>query len=232
MVGKMIGLCYNGWMKKTLFLSTLTMAFNCHAITAQSWLVADNDQIIQGRNTEQVRPIASITKLVTAMVYLDDQIHPDLNLLKRAIVASDNKAANDLCNQHSQGRQKCIYLMNYKMSKMGLHNTHFIEPTGLSVFNSSTAEELITIVRMASSYPAIVAASQIQQMTLNRRTYRNTNPTVSKYDTVISKTGFINKAGGCIVVMIKTETGTRTAIVLGSKNTRTRIPEINSLLKI
>ena len=103
---------------------------------------------------------------------------------------------------------------------MGLVNTKFTEPSGLSVFNISNAEELIKIVELASTYPEIVRISKIKN--------GNTNPLVQQKDFTVSKTGFINAAGGCIVLMY----GQRIVVVLGSKNVRTRISEADTLLKI
>ena len=96
--------------------------------------------------------------------------------------------------------------MNMKAQELGLKDTNFFEPTGLSVFNYSTAEELVKIVEEASKYEEIVNASHTKK--------RNTNPTISKYDYSVSKTGFTNIAGACIVAKVQN----RIVVVLGSKN--------------
>jgi D-alanyl-D-alanine carboxypeptidase len=88
------------------------------------------------------------------------------------------------------------------------------------VFNSSNAKELISLVEEASKYPEIVQASHTKK--------RNTNPTIGKYDYSVSKTGYIRVAGGCIVAKVKD----RTIVILGSKNVRTRITELERLIKI
>lgn len=132
-------------------------AFN---VTASSWLVADsNGATIQGDNTQEIRSIASISKLMTAMVVLDAKQDLDeklktytrRELLQLAIVKSDNKAADDLCENYPGGRHDCVLAMNMKARDLGLQNTRFIEPTGLSVMNVSTAEELVKLVMAASS---------------------------------------------------------------------------------
>ena len=207
-------------------LAVLLTAFSSWSapITAKSWLVADNGKIVDGINTKEVRPIASITKLVTVMVFLDANksltSKNDQELIQRAIVSSDNRASERLCNSYPGGRGDCIFMMNLKAKELGLANTKFVEPTGLSVFNISNAEELIKIVQEASKYPEIVRASSTVK--------RNTNPLVAKKKLTVSKTGFINAAGGCIVLM----QDQRVVVILGSKNTRTRIPEADALLKI
>jgi D-alanyl-D-alanine endopeptidase (penicillin-binding protein 7) len=110
--------------------------------------------------------------------------------------------------------------MNRKVKLMGLKETRFLDPTGLSMFNVSTAKELIEIVKAASQYPEIVKSSQTLR--------GNTNSLVGNYDLTISKTGFINMSGGCIVMMYKQ----KIVVILGSKNTRTRIPEAEMLLQL
>lgn len=208
---------------KGIVLSLLLSAFSLFAspLTAQSWLVAEKDgQIIAGENTNEIRSIASITKLVTVMVYLDSVSNPNekiQKLIRDTMVRSNNKSAKDLCDLHPEGYNRCIYLMNSKVQEMGLTNTKFVEPTGLSVFNVSTAEELIKIVKESSKYPLIIKYSNDTQ--------RNTNPTVGKYDYVVSKTGYISKSGGCIVAMVQD----KIYVLLGSKNTRTRISELEYL---
>lgn len=213
-------------MKIKLLPLLLAASFCAKAenITAQSWLIADKDgHIIQGENTNEVRSIASITKLVTSMVFLDAVPNPTRKqeqLVQLAITSSSNKAAKELCDKYPQGYHECIQMMNKKAQELGLSNTKFLEPTGLSVFNVSTAEELIKIVDMSSKYPLIVKSSNVA--------VHNTNPTINKYNYTISKTGFISKSGGCIVAMVNE----KIIVLLGSKNTKTRIPELEQLIKI
>ena len=208
-------------------------------VTAKSWLVTDGKgKIIEGENTDQLRSIASITKLVTAMVVLDakqdldEYIKPYTRgeMIQLALVKSDNKASLDLCKHYPGGSSFCVKAMNNKMQSLGLTKTQFVEASGLSIMNVSTAEELVTIVMEASKYPEIVLASRTSEVKIKIRkkwfVFHNTNPIIGqRHDFVVSKTGFINASGGCIVLMIDTEIGRRIVVVLGSKNTRTRIPE-------
>jgi D-alanyl-D-alanine endopeptidase (penicillin-binding protein 7) len=208
-------------------------------ITASAWLVADEDgQIIQGKNIEQQRSIASITKLMTVMVVLDAEQDLDefikpytrWELIKLAIVKSDNRASELLCDQYPGGRNSCIRAMNTKAQQLGLTKTKYIDPTGLGVMNISTAEELIKIVLESAKYPKIVEASNISQVKIKSQkkllVFNNTNPIIGKrHDFVVSKTGYIRASGGCIVMMLDTDLGRRIVVVLGSKNTHTRIPE-------
>lgn len=213
-------------------------------ITATSWLVADEDgHVIQGKNIEQQRSIASITKLMTVMVVLDAEqdltefIKPysRWELIQLAIVKSDNRASELLCDNYPGGRHSCIQAMNIKAQTLGLTKTKYIDPTGLSIMNVSTAEELIKIVLESAKYPKIVQASNISQVKIkSKKTYllfNNTNPIIGKrHDFVVSKTGYIRASGGCIVMMLDTDIGRRIVVVLGSKNTRTRIPEAEFII--
>ena len=203
-------------------------------ITAESWLISDNGNIISSKNSNQVRSIASITKLVTVMVFLDMNPYPSekhKELIRKSLISSDNTAAKALCDDYTGGHSDCIFMMNLKASQLGLKNTRFLEPTGLSMFNVSTAEELVKIVEEASKYPLIVESSNTKSLKIKKHVYTNTNPHVNMYNVMVSKTGYIRMSGGCIVMMIKTHDGLKTAILLGSKNTHTRIEEIDRLLK-
>jgi D-alanyl-D-alanine carboxypeptidase len=208
-------------------------------VTAKSWLVADgNGKIIEGANTAQQRSIASITKLVTVMVVLDakqdldEYIKPYTRreMIQLALVKSDNKSSLDLCKHYPGGTVPCVWAMNAKVRSLGLTKTQFVEPSGLNVMNVSTAEELITVVMEASRYKEIIISARTSEVKIKIRkkwfVFHNTNPVIGKrHDFVVSKTGFINASGGCIVIMMDTEIGRRIVVVLGSKNTHTRIPE-------
>lgn len=220
----------------SLVLSVLcnTLPVSAKEITAESWLISDNGNITSSKNSKEVRSIASITKLVTVMVFLDMNPYPSQKhkeLIRRSLISSDNKASKTLCDDFIGGHSDCIFMMNLKASQLGLKNTRFIEPTGLSIFNVSTAEELVKIVEEASKYPLIVESSNTKSLKIKKRVYTNTNPHVNMYNVMVSKTGYIRMSGGCIVVMIKTHDGLKTAILLGSKNTHTRIREMDRLLK-
>lgn len=209
------------------------------SITASSWLVADESgRIIQSENVDQQRAIASITKLMTAMVVLDANQNLEEKIgkytrgetIQLALVHSDNKAADTLCQYYPNGRDACIKAMNIKARLIGMHNTHYVEPTGLSVFNVSTATDLVKLVIVAKNYAEVIEAAHTPQVKIKMKKrwffFNNTNPIIGKrHEFIVSKTGYIRASGGCIVMMLDTEIGRRIVIVLGSKNTRTRIPE-------
>lgn len=211
-------------------------------ITASSWLVADgNGKIIESQNADQQRSIASITKLMTAMVVLDagQDLDERINgvsrkdLLQLMLVKSDNRAAETLCENYPSGRVGCITAMNFKAWNLGLPNTHYADASGLNIMNVSTAEELVKIVIASSQYKEIVEASNTSHGKIKKKkstfAFNNTNPLVATKEFVVSKTGYIRASGGCIVMMLDTKIGRRIVVLLNSKNTRTRIPEANQL---
>ena len=216
------------------------------AFTAKAWLVADIEgRILNGINTTDVRSIASITKLITVMVVLDanqnlnEVISTKLHnrkltrreLISLAIIKSDNTAAKLLCDNYPTGLNGCVQAMNDKAHSLDMHNTRYVEPTGLYNDNVSTAEDLVKLVLAASKYPIINEDSNTDKITMpvNKKKvahFNNTNRLVGHgYEFIVSKTGWIRRSGGCIVMMMNTEKGIRTVILLGSKDTKTRIPE-------
>ena len=209
------------------------------SITAESWLVADEKgTVINSVNIDQQRSIASITKLLTVMVVLDAnqnlkqkiKPHTRQQLIDLALVRSSNIASKKLCQNYPGGASSCVRAMNNKAAELGMHHSKFVDPTGLGAGNVSTAWDLIRLVQAAQTYPKIVAASKTSSMKFKHkktwRTYNNTNPIIAKgYNFYVSKTGWITASGGCIVMMLDTALGKRIVILLGSKNTRTRIRE-------
>lgn len=225
------------------WLASLILLFSFNAfsfnLTAHSWLVADGDgKVLQGENMTESRSIASITKLMTVMVVLDQ--HLDLNenikqytredLIKLSIIKSDNNAAMLLCESYPGGKIPCVKAMNEKAQSLGMFDTKYVESTGLSVMNISTAIDLIKLVQAAKEYPEIVDASKTARISIKLKKkwlfFNNTNPIIGKrHNFIVSKTGYIRASGGCIVMMLDTDIGRRIVVVLGSKNTHTRIPE-------
>ena len=225
---------------RALILASLLFVSNAFAftMTAQSWLETDDQgNLIEGSNITEVRSIASITKLMTVMAVLD--IKQDMQekigkftrgqLVQLALVKSDNDAAKALCDNFPGGRFECIRFMNEKANYLGMYRTKFVEPTGLSPMNISTALDLLKLVFEASHYPEIVKASQTPVLNIQIGnkvlSFRNTNPVIGKrYNFIVSKTGSTNAAGSCIVVMVDTDLGRRIVILLGAKAGK-RLPE-------
>lgn len=242
------------FLQKTLIAALLSTAAITKAmspqVTAQSWLIADKEgQIIEGSHINDVRSIASITKLMTVIVVLDSGqsiLEPlskklygknltRLNLIELAMIKSDNNAAKMLCDFYPSGLEGCIDAMNRKAFSLGMYDTRFTDPTGLFHTNVSTAQDLIKLVMAASTYDTIKIASNKEKVSIpieknKEASFNNTNKLVGKgYDFIVSKTGWITKSGGCIVMMLETTKGIRTVVLLGSKTIKTRIPEAQLL---
>jgi D-alanyl-D-alanine carboxypeptidase len=214
-------------------------------VSAQSWLVSDEDgKTVIGDNIHEVRSIASITKLMTVMAVIDygqdlkERIgkYTREQLIQLALVKSDNKAASTLCDNMPGGRMECIAYMNDKAKYIGMTNTKFVEPTGLSPMNISTAIDLTKLVNEASTYEEIVRASNTSRYSFkyNKKwvSVNNTNPLVGKnYKIVVSKTGTTNAAGQCLVMMVDTDKGKRVFVMLGIKKGR-RASEAKNIVSI
>lgn len=245
-----------------LFGLLFSLVAEAKPITAKSFLVTDTSgEVILERNADLIQPIASITKLMTAMVVLDadqpldeeltinyrlsSKYHTRLprsvktlsrqTLINLAIVKSDNLAAYTLCYYYPGGVDNCVRAMNTKTIQMQLRNTHFTDPTGLDETNVSTARELAQLVIQASHYQNITDASGMPQVLIKVKRkwwqFGNTNPLVKKSDNIrVSKTGYINASGGCLVMLVNTNVGERVVVLLNSRNTRTRIPEAEKIV--
>jgi D-alanyl-D-alanine endopeptidase (penicillin-binding protein 7) len=215
---------------------------------AKAWLVADaNGVIIEQHNSTDIQPIASITKLMTAMVVLDS--NPNLKeqikkfrgltvtkqqLLDLAIVHSDNRAADQLCRTYRLGYRACIAEMNHKAEILGMTNTQYYDSTGLDNRNTSNAVDLLKLLQAAERYPEIVSASRQTVVNLQKKRHRwafaNTNPLVARYNVVVSKTGYVRASGGCMVMSVMQDGVKRFFVVLNSQTTRTRVHDMESLI--
>jgi len=213
------------------------------SISAKSWVVADvNGKIIKGANTNDLRSIASITKLMTAMVVLDANQNLDEKIngisrrqhLRLALIRSNNHSSDLLCEHYPGGYQACVDAMNAKARSLKMRDTSFVDASGINDDNVSTSSSLIKLVLAAQEYPLIVKSSQTPHMRIKLDdgyfSYKNTNPLVSK-KFIVSKTGYIRAAGGCIALLMDTNKGKRVVVILGSKNTHTRIPEVRHLVR-
>jgi len=226
---------------KSILLLALLITGNAFSmkVTAHSWLVTDgNGKIIEGQSIDESRSIASITKLMTAMVIIDAGQDPKQMLgkftreqhIKLSLVNSSNESSIILCDNYPGGKSNCIRDMNLKAMAINMPNTKFVEASGLSPMNISTARDLLELTLSARYYPEIVEASKTPQVKIQIKKrwffFNNTNPIIGKrHDFIVSKTGTTNAAGGCIVMMLDTDIGRRIVVVLGSRNGKTRIPE-------
>jgi len=209
-------------------------------LTSAAALVVDQQEgnLLFAKNPDAVRSIASITKLMTAMVALDSGLPLDERLtvqstdvriakgkesrlkvgvsltrremLKLALMSSENRAAAALARTYPGGLPAFVDAMNRKADTLGMTETRFLEPTGLDAGNVSTAHDLALMANAAYGYPLIreFTTSDLHEVpTPDRRhrpvvTYHNSNRLVrdSGWDVGLSKTGYIGKAGRCLVM--------------------------------
>jgi D-alanyl-D-alanine endopeptidase (penicillin-binding protein 7) len=156
-------------------------------------------------------------------------------LMDLALVKSDNFAAEHLCLNYPGGKNNCIFQMNQEAEHLGMIHTHFDDATGLNEYNVSDAYDLVKLVLEASKYPDITAAGSYPVVKINVKKhwweFKNTNPLVKENGAIrVSKTGYIHQSGGCIAMLVDTDVGPRVIVLLGSKNTHTRIPEAQELI--
>lgn len=223
-------------------------------------------QPLLNKNGGLVAPIASITKLMTAMVVLDAKLPMDevvnvaeddsgtrkrsrsrlsigmtftrSELLKMALMASENRAALALAKSYPGGTAAAVAAMNAKALELGMQNTRFYDPTGLSRDNVSTALDLARMVAAARNYALIHQYSTTATLSvdgLNGRAMRfsNTNPLVrsASWDIGVSKTGFISEAGLCLVMEATINQRPVIIVLLNSWGKRTRIGDANRIRK-
>jgi len=213
---------------------------------------------IYSKNADNVVPIASITKLMTAMVILDAKLPMDelisisaedrdhlkgtrsrmrngmtltrAELIKLALMASENRAAAALARTYPGGMPVMLAMMNAKALELGMTSTHFNDPTGLNSSNVSTAQDLVKMVMAAQKYEEIqrctTTSSHIVQVQGRRPLqFNNTNPLVrnSQWDIGLSKTGYISEAGRCLVMQARISNRPTVIVLLDSWGKRTRV---------
>jgi len=200
-------------------------------------LDASDGHAVYAKAANEVTPIASLTKLMTAMVVLDAGLPPDEALevdmgdfdylkgshsrlrmgatlsrdemLRVALMASENRAASALSRHYPGGTAAFVADMNFKAASLGMTNTHYEDPTGLSPHNVSTANDLAKLVRAAAEYPLIreystTPAHYVEvQPTGQTIGYNNSNALVKNdaWDIQLQKTGYIREAGRCVVML-------------------------------
>lgn len=225
------------------------------------WLYNVTDNAVEyDRNSLQVRPMASITKIMTAMValdhdknlerklpiskrvggYLPNGSYSRRELLMAMLVKSDNAAAETLAEAHDRGREGFIADMNQLAREWGLTNMQFADPTGLSAANVATAREIGEMLIAASGYWFIREVSVKKQIAIdtyykNRiRTVNlnNTNtPILFEFDNiVVSKTGLTSRAGFCLALVVEQGGRQYTAVFLGDATKQQRTDKVKRVL--
>ncbi len=226
----------------------------------------ETSTVIFAKNENVVRPIASISKLMTAVVVVDanqpmnemlEITDEDVDGLKHttsrlrvgtklsrgdmlhlALMSSENRAANALGRHYPGGLPAFVAAMNAKAQALGMTSTRFIEPTGLSSDNVSSPHDLARLLRAASQRPLIHRYSTDTEydVEINNRTqtFRNTNLLVRKpdWDIKVSKTGYINEAGECLVMLARINGRDLAIVLLDSQGKLSRIGDAVRIRRI
>jgi len=217
-------------------------------------------EYIDKQDTDAPRSIASITKLFTAMTILNSKQSLDevltvvcqnkghvvrgssitrKDLLTAMIVASDNCAAETLANNHAGGYHQFITDRTALIASYNLKNTHLFDSTGLSPFNISTVDDLIAFAPIAYQDEFLRTIANLPQASISSRVknrtvvikLNNTNPAIYNHpEIIISKTGFTNIAGRCVLMLVQKVQTVYAVVILGKPNLNSRSKEVERLL--
>lgn len=228
-------------------------------------LDADTNAVLLNKNDDAVLPIASLTKLMTALVVVDaglpmDEVltitDDDVDRLKGsgsrlavgtrltraealhlALMSSENRAAHALGRTYPGGVGAFVAAMNNKARELGLEQTRFVEPTGLSSDNRSSPRDLARLVQVASTRPLLRELSVSPQYALDdgRRVvhYRNSNKLVreSDWDILLQKTGYIREAGRCVAMQVRLAGRNVIMVLMNAGNSAARWADAETLLQ-
>ena len=230
-------------------------------------LVLDQDtkEVLYSKNPEAVLPIASLSKLMTALVISEahqpldeeltitsDDIDTEKNtrsrlkpgtelsrgvMLHLALMASENRAANALGRNYPGGLTAFVAAMNAKAKELGMNDTHYVEPTGLSSQNKSSARDLAVLVNAAHQVPLLreYSTTPSLEVELGRRNvqFHTTDRLVATptWDIGLQKTGFINEAGQCLVMQAQMAGRKLIMVLLDSAGKYSRIADAERIRK-
>nr|WP_283254259.1 D-alanyl-D-alanine endopeptidase [Ramlibacter paludis] len=225
----------------------------------------DTNEILLSKNDSAVLPIASLTKMMTGLIIseaklpMDEQItitDDDVDtekhsssrlrvgttlsrgeLMHLALMSSENRAAHALGRTYPGGLSAFVEAMNAKAQLLGMKDTRYVEPTGLSSRNQSSAQDLARLVGTAATDPMVreFSTSPGAQVAVGKRTlqFSNTNRLVKNpaWDIVVQKTGFINEAGQCLVMQAKVAGRKLVMVFLDSAGKLSRIADAERVRK-
>jgi len=257
-----VALSANGFADSSKFTN---LSGNPGLKSASALVLDDEGHVIYGKDVDAIRPIASITKLMTAMVVLDSGIALDekititkadrdlirltgsrleygatltrRDLLLLALMSSENRAATALGRTYPGGMDNFVAHMNRKARALGMRNSRFADPAGLKADNVSTAADLARMVAAADGYPLITEATTTTRLEV--RPYRGRGPLVygntnrllknASWNIELSKTGYINEAGRCLVMQANIEGEDVSIVLLNSFGKLTPFGDSNRL---
>jgi D-alanyl-D-alanine endopeptidase (penicillin-binding protein 7) len=231
-------------------------------LASSAALVIDQEDghALYAKRADAVSPIASITKLMTAMVVLDAKLPmdekitvessdvdtlrnsgsrlavgselPRSEMLRLALMSSENRAAAALARTYPGSTPAFVMAMNRKATELGMLSSHFIDPTGLHSENVSTPEDLVKMVKAGTQYGMIrefttTASAEVDTGRRHPQAFHNTNALVraGEWNIGLSKTGFINEAGRCLVMQVTIASRPIIIVLLDSVGKYTRIAD-------
>ena len=226
---------------------------------------ANSGETLIAKNQGAILPIASITKLMTAMVILDSGVNLEQRvvisgddydfvkgtrsrlrpgtvltrdeLLLLALMSSENRAAASLGRTFPGGTDAFVAAMNAKAQALGMTDSRFVDPTGLSSGNVSSARDLARMVAAAHGYPLIRQYSTTESATVQALgrplAFRNTNGLVrsAQWEIGLSKTGYISEAGRCLVMRVRLASREVIVVLLDSWGRLSRVGDANRIKK-
>ncbi|WP_417580584.1 serine hydrolase [Nitrincola sp.] len=224
-----------------------------------------SDEPIYSQYAEQVVPIASLTKLMTALVILESGLPLDeslevsrisntfgknapsrlrpgtwvsrQDLLQMSLMSSENLATYTLAANYPGGSAAFVSAMNATAALLGMSNTRFADPTGLSPDNLSTAQDLLILSAAVYQYPLIRQLSTQGKVDMHFRSpsyslaYTNTNPLTrnDNWKVMLSKTGYLSESGRCLIMVAEIDGELMTMVLLDSQGLRTPIGDVGRI---
>ncbi|OYY59391.1 MAG: hypothetical protein B7Y55_00055 [Polynucleobacter sp. 35-46-207] len=220
----------------------------------------DSGEVLVDRNSSAISPIASISKLMASIVVLESgqglaellrierediawqssakwklKVGTEISrkrVLRVGLMSSENRAINALARSYVGGTEAFVAAMNLKAKELGMAHTHFIEPTGLSPQNVSTAQDLVLLLQESMRHPLIQEFSTTEKFNVvdgihAPQPFVNTNPIVRNeiMDVLVQKTGYIAAAGRCLVMEVKIKGRNIAMVFLQSKGKHTRFKD-------
>uniref|UniRef100_UPI004047592D serine hydrolase n=1 Tax=Polynucleobacter sp. TaxID=2029855 RepID=UPI004047592D len=241
-----------------LFTSTVAVSANLTNLKLRSDVAlivnSDTGEVLYQKNSERQISIASITKLMSALVVLDanqdlyekiiiqkedmayqstarKKLRVGTQITRRealllGLMASENRVMNSLARTYLGGKIAFVAAMNKKAQSLGMEDTYYKDPTGLSYENMSSAKDLVILINEASKNDLIREFSTTTSYKVDRnkknvirQSFVNTNPIVraSRMEVIVQKTGFIRAAGRCLVMQAKISGKNISMVFMNSK---------------
>jgi serine-type D-Ala-D-Ala endopeptidase (penicillin-binding protein 7) len=225
----------------------------------------ETNQVLFSKNSQAVLPIASITKLMTALVVTEANLPADEvltitqddvdtekhsgsrlavgtqltrgDMLHLALMSSENRAANALGRHYPGGLPAFVEAMNRKAAELKMLDTRYVEPTGLSSRNQSSAHDLTLLVKEAYQHPLIreLSTSRETQVAIGKRQlqFRNTNGLIRNptWEIGLQKTGYISEAGRCVVMQAQLAGRKLIMVLLDSAGSYSRMGDAERIRK-